>query len=75
MASFKVGIKTSMDAVWTYNELRFETHEAARLYGEDLYMRWTAITEWQVEASSDAANRDEQGCIIHAASTTEGRNP
>jgi hypothetical protein len=55
--SFKVGVKTRGDAEWACNGLRFKTEEEARAYGDDLFMRWTAVTEWTVLPSDDEPNR------------------
>lgn len=48
MKKYRVGIKTADDKDWVYNGLRFETREAAEQYGQDLWSRWTAVTEWEV---------------------------
>ena len=55
--SFKVGVLTPGDRDWVYNGLRFATRAAADAYGRDLYSRWTAVREYTVTASPDAANR------------------
>jgi hypothetical protein len=36
------------------NALRFTTSEEARVYGDDLAMRWTQVEDWRVEESPDA---------------------
>ena len=56
--SFKVAVRTSSckpDA-WTYNGMRYAKEEDARKAGESLYMRWTAVTHWEVHPSDDEPN-------------------
>jgi len=55
--SFKVGVKTANDSNWAYNGLRFASRQAAEDYGLDLAMRWTAVREYEVHPSDEAANR------------------
>lgn len=55
--SWKVGVKTPSDHTWCYNGLRFATKEAAEEYGRDLYMRWTAVTEWEAHPADEEPNR------------------
>lgn len=55
--SYKVGCKTAGDVNWAYNALRFPTREAAEAYGLDLYMRWTALKEYEVHESDEEPNR------------------
>lgn len=50
---YKVGCKTSSDRNWAYNALRFDTREQASAYGQDLYSRWLALTEWEVHEVQD----------------------
>jgi len=57
--SYKVGVKTRGDVNWASNSLRFPTPEAAKEYGQDLAMRWTAVTEWEVQESEDEPNRGD----------------
>lgn len=57
MPSFKVAVKTAGDVNWASNGLRFPTKEAAWEYGQDLFMRWTAVTEWEVQESEEEPNR------------------
>jgi hypothetical protein len=57
MASFKVAVKTAGDRNWASNGVRFANREAALEWGEDLFMRWTAVTEWEVQESEEAPNR------------------
>jgi hypothetical protein len=55
--SYKVGVKTSGDQDWVANGLRFKTHEEAKAYGHDLFMRWTAVNDWTVLESDEEPNR------------------
>jgi hypothetical protein len=55
--SYKVAVKTAGDTNWASNGLRFPTEEAAKEYGQDLFMRWTAVTEWEVQPSDEEPNR------------------
>ena len=57
--SFKVGVKTVRDTEWIYNALRFYTHDQAEAYADNLYSRWTAVTEYIIEESTDAPNATE----------------
>lgn len=55
--SYKVAVKTAGDVNWASNGLRFATKEAAIEYGQDLFMRWTAVQEWEVQESDEEPNR------------------
>ncbi len=46
---WRVGIKTCSDPDWVFNHLRFDSEQEAVRYAQDLYSRWTAMTEWRVE--------------------------
>ena len=59
LRSFKVGVKTVRDTEWIYNALRFYTHDQAEAYVDNLYSRWTAVTEYIIEESTDAPNATE----------------
>jgi hypothetical protein len=55
--SYKVMCRTTPDTTFATNALRFATEAEARLYGEDLFMRWTAMeSDWYVDQSSDPVN-------------------
>lgn len=54
MTSFKVSVITPGDRDYTSNALRFATHDEAQEYGEDLALRWTAVSDWRVDESDDA---------------------
>jgi hypothetical protein len=55
--SYKVAVKTPGDVNWASNGLRFPTREAAAEYGQDLFMRWTSVQEWEVQESDEEPNR------------------
>lgn len=55
--SYKVAVKTAGDVNWASNALRFATEYEAQLYGEDLFARWTAVNEWEVQESDEEPNR------------------
>jgi len=55
--SYKVAVKTAGDVNWVSNGLRFPTKEKALEYGQDLFMRWTAVQEWEVQESDEEPNR------------------
>lgn len=57
--SYKVGVKTTGDDDWCYNALRFKTEKAAREWGSGLFMRWTAVQEYEVHPSEDDPNQAE----------------
>lgn len=62
--SYKVGVKTPGDVNWGYNALRFVTKEMAEAYGRDLFLRWTAVTAWEVQASDDEPNRFPEATAV-----------
>jgi hypothetical protein len=55
-STFKVGIKTKSDPTWVFNALRFANRGEAEAYAKDLFIRWTAVTEYTIEESDEAAN-------------------
>lgn len=54
--TFKVGVKTKNDPEWVFNALRFEKRSEAEAYANDLFRRWTAVTECTIEESDEDAN-------------------
>ncbi len=54
--SYKVGVKTSGDRDWVYNQLRFATGTEASDYAHDLFSRWTLVNEMTVDESDDPVN-------------------
>lgn len=54
--SFVVEVIADSDAKWIANGLRFETEEAARTWGSELFGRWTAVREYRVVPSVDEPN-------------------
>ena len=57
--SYKVAVKTSTDKEWVSNGLRFKTKEQALTYAKDLFARWTAVKEYEVQPSEDAITERE----------------
>ncbi len=55
--SYKVGVKTSGDREFVFNGLRFATREEAESYGKNLFLRWTAVTEWEVHEATEEPNK------------------
>jgi len=45
---FKVEVLADNSGIWSSNALTFNTEEEAKLYAQDLYMRWTAVKDWRV---------------------------
>src|SRR5215472_1149589 len=41
--SYKVEVIADSSGQWCSNALRFATEEEAKVYGDDLFMRWTAV--------------------------------
>lgn len=56
--SWKAEVNTYSDAsdAWTGNDLRFDTPEEAKHYGDNLFARWTAVKHVRVVASTDPVN-------------------
>jgi len=44
---FKVYVDTG-ERVWSTNSLKFDTPEEARVYGNDLWSRWTMVRKFEV---------------------------
>jgi hypothetical protein len=55
--SYKVAVKTANDKDWVSNGVRFATEADAKEWGEGLFMRWTAVTEWEVQETDEEPNR------------------
>lgn len=55
--SFKVEVIADNSGTWASNGLRFATEDAAKEWGEGLFMRWTAVREWRVAPSDEEPNR------------------
>jgi len=47
---YKVEVNTFGDPenAWNSNALNFETVEDAKVYGSDLFSRWTSVKYWRV---------------------------
>jgi hypothetical protein len=45
---FKVEVIADSSGKWCGNALTFDTVEAAKEYGADLYSRWTLVQNWRV---------------------------
>lgn len=54
--SFKVVVKTAGDTDWVSNGIRFASRDEADSYGFDLAWRWLAVTEWEVQESTEQVN-------------------
>jgi hypothetical protein len=54
--SYKVEVIADDSGKWCSNSLRFATEEEARAYGDDLFVRWTAVREWRVVPSDEEVN-------------------
>ena len=55
----KVWVRVSGEKDYVSNNMTFPTEEKAKEYGEDLFMRWTAIDKWYVkEEEKDGATTD-----------------
>lgn len=54
---WKVEVIADSSGKWCGNGLRFESEEAAREYGEGLFMRWTAVREWRVVPAESEEER------------------
>jgi len=55
--SWKVEVIADSSGKWASNACRFTTEHNAIEYGQDLFMRWTAVRDWRVVPSSDEPNR------------------
>jgi hypothetical protein len=44
---WKVEVIADNSGKWVSNMLTFGTEEEARVYGRDLYSRWTSVREWR----------------------------
>lgn len=47
---YKVEVIADSTGTWCGNGLVFDTPEKAKAYGDNLFMRWTAVREWRVVA-------------------------
>ena len=45
---YRVEVIADSTGKWIGNGLTFDSVEAARTYGEDLFSRWTAVRTWRV---------------------------
>ena len=61
--SFKPEVIADSSGKWSSNALRFATEEEARIYVDDLMMRWTAVRDTRVVEVEDAvtARLDRDG--------------
>ena len=51
--SYKGEVIADSSGKWCGNGLRFETEDEARIYVEDLAMRWTLVRDYRVVESED----------------------
>jgi len=54
--SYKVEVIADSSGKWCSNALRFATEAEAKVYGDDLFMRWTAVREWRVAPADEPVN-------------------
>jgi hypothetical protein len=54
--SYKGEVIADSSGQWCGNGLRFETEDEARIYVEDLAMRWTLVRDYRVTESDEPAN-------------------
>jgi hypothetical protein len=54
--SFKAEVIADASGQWTSNALRFATEQEAKIYVDDLFMRWTAVRESRVVECGDLVN-------------------
>jgi len=54
--SFKSEVIADSNGQWTGNAMRFETEKEAKIYVDDLMMRWTLVTDKRVVESTDPVN-------------------
>lgn len=47
-SAFKVQVLADNSGKWVGNGLEFLSLDAAKQYGADLFMRWTAVIDWRV---------------------------
>ena len=61
--SFKPEVIADSSGKWSGNALRFATEEEAKIYVDDLMMRWTAVRDTRVVEVEDAvtARLDRDG--------------
>jgi hypothetical protein len=61
--SFKPEVIADNSGKWTPNALRFETENEAKIYVDDLAMRWTSVRETRVVPCDDpvTARMDKVG--------------
>ena len=66
--SFKPEVIADSSGKWSGNALRFATEEEARIYVDDLMMRWTAVRDTRVvevdEPVTARLDRDGSGCKL-----------
>jgi len=54
--SFKVEVIADSSGKWTGNAIRLPDSKQAIEYGNDLFSRWTAVSEMRVVESEDPVN-------------------
>ena len=68
--SFKPEVIADSSGNWSSNALRFATEEEAKIYADDLMMRWTAVQDTRVvdvdESVTARLDRDGSGWrLVH----------
>ena len=63
--SFKPEVIADSSGKWSSNALRFATEEEARIYVDDLTMRWTAVRDTRVVEAEEpvTARLDRNGSL------------
>ncbi len=51
--SYKADVIADNSGQWCSNALRFETEREAKIYGDDLMMRWTMVRDLRVTQCDD----------------------
>ncbi len=55
--SYKVWVIADSSGEWCSNGVAFKNEEDAKDWGEGLFMRWTAVRQWEIRPSEEEANR------------------
>lgn len=58
--SFKVGVRTKLGEDWVFNDIRWDTYEAAEKYAKGLFRRLVTIKEFTIVETNDPPNAREE---------------
>lgn len=64
MNGWKVWVRTYGEKTWATNSVVFKTKEEAEEWGRGLFLRWTAVEEWEAREEKpkvEAVNAPEKG--------------